>query len=61
LSETYTEKIKQCGFEAKTMKIQDYVSNPNNKTYYEQIVEGIKDYIHYFFISNTAFEMRKVI
>jgi O-acetyl-ADP-ribose deacetylase (regulator of RNase III) len=34
LSETYTEKIKQYGFEAKTMKIQDYVSNPNKKTYY---------------------------
>jgi O-acetyl-ADP-ribose deacetylase (regulator of RNase III) len=32
LSETYTEKIKQYGFEAKTMKIQDYV--PNKKTYY---------------------------
>jgi len=25
LSETYTEKIKQHGFEAKTMKIQDYI------------------------------------
>jgi len=34
LSETYIEKIKQCGFEAKAMKIQDYVSNPNKKTYY---------------------------
>ena len=34
LSETYTEKIKQLGFEAKTMKIQDYVPNPNKKTYY---------------------------
>ena len=34
LSETYTEKIKQYGFEAKTMKIQDYIPNPNNKTYY---------------------------
>jgi O-acetyl-ADP-ribose deacetylase (regulator of RNase III) len=34
LSETYTEKIKQHGFEAKTMKIQDYIPNPNNKTYY---------------------------
>ena len=32
LSETYTEKIKQHGFEAKTMKIQDYL--PNKKTYY---------------------------
>jgi hypothetical protein len=34
LSETYIEKIKQCGFEAKTMKIQDYVPNPNKITYY---------------------------
>ena len=34
LSETYTEKIKQYGFEAKTMKIQDYVPNSNKKTYY---------------------------
>ena len=34
LSKTFTEKIKQYGFEAKTMKIQDYVSNPNHKTYY---------------------------
>ena len=34
LSETYTEKIKQYGFEAKTMKIQDYSPNPNKKTYY---------------------------
>lgn len=34
LSETYTKKIKQYGFEAKTMKIQDYIPNPNNKTYY---------------------------
>ena len=34
LSETYTEKIKQYGFEAYTMKIQDYIPNPNKKTYY---------------------------
>lgn len=34
LSETYTEKIKQHGFEAKTMKIQDYIPNPSRKTYY---------------------------
>ena len=34
LSETYTEKIKQHGFESKTMKIQDYVPTPNKKTYY---------------------------
>ena len=34
LSETYTEKIKQYGFEAKTMKIQDYVPTPNRKTFY---------------------------
>ena len=32
LSDTFTEKIKQYGFEAKTMKIQDYI--PNKKTYY---------------------------
>ena len=34
LSETYSEKIKQHGFESKTMKIQDYVPKPNKKTYY---------------------------
>jgi O-acetyl-ADP-ribose deacetylase (regulator of RNase III) len=34
LNETYTQKIKQYGFEAKTMKIQDYIPNPNKKTYY---------------------------
>ena len=34
LSETYIEKIKKYGFEAKTMKIQDYIPNPNKKTYY---------------------------
>jgi O-acetyl-ADP-ribose deacetylase (regulator of RNase III) len=34
LSETYTEKIKHLGFEAKTMKIQDYSPNPNKKTFY---------------------------
>jgi O-acetyl-ADP-ribose deacetylase (regulator of RNase III) len=34
LNETYTEKIKKYGFEAKTMKIQDYVPNPHKKTYY---------------------------
>ena len=32
LSDTFTEKIKPYGFEAKTMKIQDYI--PNKKTYY---------------------------
>lgn len=34
LSNTYTEKIKLYGFEAKTMKIQDYIPNPNKRTYY---------------------------
>ena len=34
LNETFTEKIKKYGFEAKTMKIQDYIPNPNRKTYY---------------------------
>jgi O-acetyl-ADP-ribose deacetylase (regulator of RNase III) len=32
LSDTFTEKIISYGFEAKTMKIQDYI--PNKKTYY---------------------------
>jgi len=32
LSDTYTEKIRKHGFEAKTMKIQDYI--PTRKTYY---------------------------
>jgi O-acetyl-ADP-ribose deacetylase (regulator of RNase III) len=34
LSETFNEKIKQYGFEAKTMKIHDYIPNCNKKTYY---------------------------
>ncbi len=34
LSESYTAKIRQHGFEAYTMKIQDYVPTPNRKTYY---------------------------
>jgi len=34
LNETYIEKIKKYGFEAKNMKIQDYIPNPNKKTYY---------------------------
>ena len=34
LSETFTEKIRRYGFEARTMKIQDYVPEPNKKTYY---------------------------
>jgi O-acetyl-ADP-ribose deacetylase (regulator of RNase III) len=34
LSDTFTEKIKRYGFEAKTMKIQDYIPNPGKKTYY---------------------------
>lgn len=34
LSEPFTETIKSHGFEAKTMKIQDYVPHPNRKTYY---------------------------
>src|SRR5436189_300233 len=37
LSETYTEKIKRCGFEAKTMRIQDYIPNPNKNAYYATI------------------------
>ena len=32
LSDTFTDKIKSYGYEAKTMKIQDYI--PNKKTYY---------------------------
>jgi O-acetyl-ADP-ribose deacetylase (regulator of RNase III) len=34
LSKTYTEKITRFGFEAKTMKIQDYIPKDNKKTYY---------------------------
>ena len=43
LSETYTEKIKQHGFESKTMKIQDYIPNPNKKliTYLPTIVYAL--------------------
>jgi len=34
LSNTFTEKIKHFGYEAHTIKIQDYVPNPARKTYY---------------------------
>lgn len=34
LSDTYTKKIKEYCYEAHTMKIQDYIPNPNRKTYY---------------------------
>ncbi len=34
LSESYAEKIRKYGFEAKTMKIQDYQPDPNKRTYY---------------------------
>ena len=34
LNETFTQKIIKKGFEAKTMKIQDYIPNPKRKTYY---------------------------
>ena len=34
LSETYANKIRQHGFDAQTMKIQDYVPRPGVKTYY---------------------------
>lgn len=34
LNETFTEKARQNGFVAKTMKIQDYIPDPTKKTYY---------------------------
>jgi O-acetyl-ADP-ribose deacetylase (regulator of RNase III) len=34
LSESFTRKIHALGFDAKQMKIQDYVPNPNKRTYY---------------------------
>jgi O-acetyl-ADP-ribose deacetylase (regulator of RNase III) len=34
LSETYTKKIREYGFEARTMKIQDYIADPTRRTYY---------------------------
>jgi len=34
LSESFTENIRKYGFEAKNIKIQDYVPNPTKKTYY---------------------------
>ena len=34
LNEIFTEKIKKFGFEANTMKIQDYIPNPNRHTYF---------------------------
>ena len=40
MSDTFTEKIKSCGFEAYNMKIQDYIPNDNKKhiMYHQQIV-----------------------
>ena len=34
LNETYTEKIREYRFEARTMKIQDYIADPTRRTYY---------------------------
>jgi O-acetyl-ADP-ribose deacetylase (regulator of RNase III) len=34
LSESYAEIIQHHGFEAKVMKIQDYIPNPSRRTYY---------------------------
>lgn len=34
LSESFTRKIQTHNYEAYTMKIQDYIPNPNKKTYY---------------------------
>ena len=34
LNETFAEKMNQRGFITKTMKIQDYIPDPNKKTYY---------------------------
>jgi len=34
LNDTFTEKIRQHGYEAHTKKIQDYVPHPMRKTYY---------------------------
>jgi len=34
LSETFTRKMNAHGFEAKTMKIQDYIPDPKKHTYY---------------------------
>lgn len=34
LNEIFVNKIRECGFEAKNMKIQDYKPNPNRVTYY---------------------------
>jgi O-acetyl-ADP-ribose deacetylase (regulator of RNase III) len=34
LNESYTEKIRQYGFQAKTMRIEEFIPNPNRQTYY---------------------------
>ena len=34
LNDSYAEKLRDMGFEANVMKIQDYVPNPYKKTYY---------------------------
>ena len=68
LSETYTEKIKQYGFEAKTMKIQDYIPNPNNKTYYVSpanslcFMDGGIDYaLSRIIFPNIEIEIKKIV
>lgn len=41
LNPLFNEKIKQHGFEALTMKIQDYVPRPNKHTYYVSPVNSL--------------------
>lgn len=34
LNDAFTNKIKEAGFDAKTMKIEEYIPSPDRKTYY---------------------------
>ena len=68
LSETFTEKIKNLGYEAYTMKIQDYQPNPNKKTYYVSpanslcFMDGGIDYaLSRIIFPNIEAEIKKIV
>lgn len=68
LSESYTEKIKQHGYEAKTMKIQDYKPDSNKRTYYVSpanslcFMDGGIDYaISRIIFPNIELEVKNIV
>lgn len=68
LNETFTEKVKTYGLEAKTMKIQDYIPNPNKKTYYVSpanslcFMDGGIDYaLSRIIFPNIEIEVKKIV